>query len=216
MRLVVIWQAKFGLAELEQSLLMFEHLQPTTALHRRRFLKGLATAVGLGLGAGILAACGDNTQPTASSTTVATSTTVTNTTLAPASTKVATSTTVAAVATTAQAATTAAAASGTAPAGYVQVGKVASPDVAPAKFNVGKTKGFIYTKSATQVAVFSNVCTHQGCEVGYSSADKKFVCPCHGSQFSLTGAVVKGPAQLALEPYDAKIVGDTVYAKLPA
>ncbi len=42
---------------------------------------------------------------------------------------------------------------------------------------------------------FDAVCPHAGCTVGYSSAARLIVCPCHGSQFDpTTGAVEVGPA----------------------
>ena len=42
------------------------------------------------------------------------------------------------------------------------------------------------------------VCTHLGCVVPWSKAENKFKCPCHGSQYAPTGAVVRGPAPLPL------------------
>eukprot|EP00581_Thalassiosira_minuscula_P007581 CAMPEP_0183703068 /NCGR_PEP_ID=MMETSP0737-20130205/953_1 /TAXON_ID=385413 /ORGANISM="Thalassiosira miniscula, Strain CCMP1093" /LENGTH=215 /DNA_ID=CAMNT_0025929771 /DNA_START=27 /DNA_END=674 /DNA_ORIENTATION=- len=42
------------------------------------------------------------------------------------------------------------------------------------------------------------VCTHLGCVVPWSAAQNKFMCPCHGSQYAPTGAVVRGPAPLPL------------------
>merc|ERR1712106_924860 len=42
------------------------------------------------------------------------------------------------------------------------------------------------------------VCTHLGCVVPWSKANNKFMCPCHGSQYAPTGAVVRGPAPLPL------------------
>lgn len=42
------------------------------------------------------------------------------------------------------------------------------------------------------------VCTHLGCVVPWNRAEQKFMCPCHGSQYSKTGAVVRGPAPLPL------------------
>ena len=42
------------------------------------------------------------------------------------------------------------------------------------------------------------VCTHLGCTVPWDEAANKFICPCHGSQYDTTGAVVRGPAPLPL------------------
>jgi cytochrome b6-f complex iron-sulfur subunit len=43
----------------------------------------------------------------------------------------------------------------------------------------------------------SLVCTHLGCTVGMETYG--FTCPCHGSQYSLTGVVTKGPATTPLK-----------------
>jgi cytochrome b6-f complex iron-sulfur subunit len=42
------------------------------------------------------------------------------------------------------------------------------------------------------------VCTHLGCVVPWVSAENKFKCPCHGSQYDATGKKVRGPAPLSL------------------
>ncbi|CAG9461780.1 unnamed protein product [Pedinophyceae sp. YPF-701] len=42
------------------------------------------------------------------------------------------------------------------------------------------------------------VCTHLGCVVPWNSAENKFKCPCHGSQYNFQGKVVRGPAPLSL------------------
>ncbi|CAL5390649.1 unnamed protein product [Camellia sinensis] len=42
------------------------------------------------------------------------------------------------------------------------------------------------------------VCTHLGCVVPWNSAENKFICPCHGSQYNNQGRVVRGPAPLIL------------------
>lgn len=42
------------------------------------------------------------------------------------------------------------------------------------------------------------ICTHLGCVVPWSTAESKFMCPCHGSQYDSNGAVVRGPAPLPL------------------
>mmetsp|Transcript_110279 Transcript_110279/g.219114 ORF Transcript_110279/g.219114 Transcript_110279/m.219114 type:complete len:220 (-) Transcript_110279:363-1022(-) len=41
-------------------------------------------------------------------------------------------------------------------------------------------------------------CTHLGCLVNWDIRGKKFVCPCHGSQYDAQGSVLKGPAPHSL------------------
>lgn len=48
--------------------------------------------------------------------------------------------------------------------------------------------------------VFSSVCPHLGCRFNWEDASKKFVCPCHGSQFTYDGEHVAGPAPRGLDP----------------
>jgi len=47
---------------------------------------------------------------------------------------------------------------------------------------------------------FSAVCPHQGCAVNFESARDGFACPCHGSRFSATGELRRGPATRGLTP----------------
>jgi cytochrome b6-f complex iron-sulfur subunit len=54
----------------------------------------------------------------------------------------------------------------------------------------------------------SSVCTHSGCRVSYSHSNTNLPCPCHGSVFSTTGAVLNGPASSALKKYDLTVEGD--------
>lgn len=48
--------------------------------------------------------------------------------------------------------------------------------------------------------VFSPICPHLGCRYNYDSAANKFLCPCHGSQYNLEGAVLHGPTARGLDP----------------
>lgn len=51
---------------------------------------------------------------------------------------------------------------------------------------------------------FSSICTHEGCTVnGYNGA--RMICPCHGSEYDLTGKVVAGPAPTALREYNVAL-----------
>ena len=42
-------------------------------------------------------------------------------------------------------------------------------------------------------------CTHQGCEVEVQG--NRYVCPCHGSEFTPAGAVLEGPADRPLKTF---------------
>jgi cytochrome b6-f complex iron-sulfur subunit len=59
-------------------------------------------------------------------------------------------------------------------------------------------------------------CTHQGCDVKWAAADKKYACPCHGASFDANGEVLNGPATKPLTAYSAKIVGDRVLVAISA
>ena len=55
---------------------------------------------------------------------------------------------------------------------------------------------------------FSKICTHQGCTVTYDAAENELPCPCHGSVFSTSGAVLEGPASSGLKKYTVTKSGD--------
>jgi cytochrome b6-f complex iron-sulfur subunit len=64
--------------------------------------------------------------------------------------------------------------------------------------------------SATAVAVLSAICTHQGCTVTFASSTQHLVCPCHGAEFTLTGAVARAPATVPLKTYVATLDGSII------
>jgi glycine/D-amino acid oxidase-like deaminating enzyme/nitrite reductase/ring-hydroxylating ferredoxin subunit len=57
-----------------------------------------------------------------------------------------------------------------------------------------------YRDDRGRLTVLSPVCTHLGCRVAWNQAERTWDCPCHGSRFSATGAVLAGPAERGLEP----------------
>ena len=56
----------------------------------------------------------------------------------------------------------------------------------------------------------SRRCTHLSCTVPWVSADNKFVCPCHASEFDIGGEVIQPPAPRALDLYPVKIRNNVV------
>ena len=56
----------------------------------------------------------------------------------------------------------------------------------------------------------SRKCTHLGCTVPWVVAENRFICPCHGSSFDITGNVISPPAPRALDMYPVIIENDIV------
>ena len=54
------------------------------------------------------------------------------------------------------------------------------------------------------VHAVSPTCTHLGCTVKWNDAERSWDCPCHGSRFSVEGAVLDGPAVRPLDAYDVE------------
>lgn len=59
--------------------------------------------------------------------------------------------------------------------------------------------------SGDVVAVHAR-CTHRGCQP--EPIGDRLVCPCHGSEFSFEGTVLRGPAELSLTRYGVSEEGD--------
>jgi Rieske Fe-S protein len=69
-------------------------------------------------------------------------------------------------------------------------------------------KGAIVRQGLTKIAAYrdqkgklhqrSAKCTHLGCHLHWNSTEECWDCPCHGSQFSVDGEVLNGPAIMDL------------------
>jgi Rieske Fe-S protein len=56
---------------------------------------------------------------------------------------------------------------------------------------------------------FTAICTHEQCTVtGFQSGT--FVCPCHGSQYNTSGAVVQGPATQRLRQFTTQFTNNVL------
>jgi thiosulfate dehydrogenase (quinone) large subunit len=137
--------------------------------------------------------------------------------------------------TSASASTTAASASTTAPATgattAAPVATTAAPTSAPAvqgtviattaEIAVGASKVFtvpntrntailVHVDDSTWKA-YSNICTHQGCEVAYNASAKQLICPCHGARFDVSnGSVTRGPTSTPLAAFTVSVQGGNV------
>ncbi|MEH2066934.1 MAG: ubiquinol-cytochrome c reductase iron-sulfur subunit [Nostoc sp.] len=69
------------------------------------------------------------------------------------------------------------------------------------------------TSKSPNLTAVNPTCTHAGCTVGWKADAKKFVCPCHGSEYSIDGKVQKGPATEPLKTYAVKIENSSVEVK---
>jgi cytochrome b6-f complex iron-sulfur subunit len=64
--------------------------------------------------------------------------------------------------------------------------------------------------SDNQAVALSAICTHAGCSMDYNTAQQQLDCGCHGSQFSIAGQVVRGPANRSLRVYTATLANNII------
>jgi len=82
------------------------------------------------------------------------------------------------------------------------IGSAALVQVSNAAYLVAHTAQNTFT-------ALTAVCTHEGCTItGFDSP--KYVCPCHGSQYSTTGAVLNGPATQSLRQFPTQFVNNVL------
>jgi len=85
--------------------------------------------------------------------------------------------------------------------GVVTVGKASElPDVNAGPENYPKVKFWLSNTEPGVLAIYK-VCTHLGCLYAWKDQDNKFVCPCHGSQFTKEGDYIQGPAPRSLDRF---------------
>lgn len=94
-----------------------------------------------------------------------------------------------------------------APSAPVATGPVPAGDVPVGGATIFADRAVVVTQaSAGEFAAFSTACPHQGCNVN-AVEGTEIVCPCHGSRFDLTGAVLTGPAEAGLASVPVTVSG---------
>jgi len=63
--------------------------------------------------------------------------------------------------------------------------------------------------SASAFSAVDAVCSHQSCTITGTDGDT-YVCPCHGSRYSRSGAVVRGPAMASLRRFSTTVTDGVV------
>jgi len=66
-----------------------------------------------------------------------------------------------------------------------------------------------------EVRIFSSLCPHLGCRVGWDAAKNNFLCPCHEGRFDTSGRVISGPPPRGLAAYTVRLDRDQVYVSVP-
>ena len=66
----------------------------------------------------------------------------------------------------------------------------------------------IIKRTENGIIALSLVCTHLGCTIEQDEDSEGFTCPCHGSRYSLEGALLEGPATKNLAPYRVEAQAD--------
>lgn len=90
---------------------------------------------------------------------------------------------------------------------FVPGGAGSEDEVRPGEGAVMKHFGrpvAVYRDEQGQVHRMSAICPHLRCTVQWNPAEKTWDCPCHGSRFACDGAVLNGPATMALAPVEEK------------
>jgi cytochrome b6-f complex iron-sulfur subunit len=72
---------------------------------------------------------------------------------------------------------------------------------------------YLYRLGDGGFSAVSTRCMHRGCQV--EPAAEHLVCPCHGSEYSNTGEVLKGPTQRPLRKLPVLVEEERIVIELP-
>ncbi|HWI53796.1 MAG TPA: Rieske 2Fe-2S domain-containing protein [Symbiobacteriaceae bacterium] len=69
---------------------------------------------------------------------------------------------------------------------------------------------FYLTRSEAGLMALYWKCVHLGCTVPWNETQGKFMCPCHGSVYTIDGQNVAGPAPRPLDMMEIKVAGQDI------
>lgn len=72
---------------------------------------------------------------------------------------------------------------------------------------------WVIKHSSTQVTVYSPICPHLGCQYDWHSEQHEFICPCHGSVYTIDGKVLAGPAPRPLDTLPWKLEKEELFVQ---
>ncbi len=71
-----------------------------------------------------------------------------------------------------------------------------------------KKTAWVVKEADNKIVAFGPQCTHLACAYHWEMEAGRFICPCHGSNFSIDGKVLAGPAARPLDRYLTKLVNN--------
>jgi len=77
------------------------------------------------------------------------------------------------------------------------------PGEAPRSYPEGR---FWLVNTETGLLALHRACTHLDCLISWDESMQKFLCPCHGSEFSRNGTCLQGPASRSLDRFSLQVV----------
>ncbi|MFB3885696.1 MAG: cytochrome b N-terminal domain-containing protein [Thermodesulfobacteriota bacterium] len=75
------------------------------------------------------------------------------------------------------------------------------------------TRSVWIIKHSSGTMVFSPICPHLGCHYDWHPEQKEFICPCHGSVFSVDGKMLGGPSPRTLDTLPFKVENGVLYVQ---
>lgn len=73
------------------------------------------------------------------------------------------------------------------------------------KRSTERASAWVVRSNEGEPVAFAPACTHLGCAYHWDNSADLFVCPCHGSTFTVDGRVKEGPAARPLERYRVRV-----------